>query len=119
MCPPSPRPTPIKLEYGRPAGDTVPLRTTTSVAARPDGAVARAASTITGATVGDVFYFPLARTVMGGLISASVLTLIFLPSVSNWMEGVAGWLRRIWRASEGRGVEGAVIEAEPAVAAAR
>jgi len=69
-----------------------------------------------GATVGDVFYFPLARTVMGGLISASILTLIFLPSVSNWMEGVAGWLRRIWRASEGRGA--APIEAEPAVTAA-
>jgi hydrophobic/amphiphilic exporter-1 (mainly G- bacteria), HAE1 family len=74
---------------------------------------------VRGATVGGIFYFPLARTVMGGLISASVLTLIFLPSVSNWMEGVAGWLRSIWRASEGRGRVASPVEAEPAVAAAR
>ncbi|HEX2164105.1 MAG TPA: efflux RND transporter permease subunit [Thermoanaerobaculia bacterium] len=52
-----------------------------------------------GATVGGIFYYPLARTVMGGLISASVLTLVFLPTVSNGMEGLAGWLRGVWRAS--------------------
>jgi hypothetical protein len=39
---------------------------------------------------------------MGGLISSAILTLIFLPTVSNGMEGVAGWLRGIWRASAPR-----------------
>jgi len=55
---------------------------------------------IPGATVGDVFYYPLARTVMGGLISSSILTLLFLPYVNLGVEGVAGWLKRVWRASE-------------------
>ena len=49
-----------------------------------------------GATVGDVFYFPLARTVMGGLASSAVLTLLALPLVSLGVEGVARWWKRIW-----------------------
>lgn len=71
---------------------------------------------VRGATVGGVFYYPLARTVMGGLISAAVLTLVFLPSVSNWMEGVAGWLRRVWRVSGGRGAGVEVEAVAPAAA---
>lgn len=49
-----------------------------------------------GATVGDVFYFPLARTVMGGLMTSAVLTLLALPLVSLGCEFVARWLRGIW-----------------------
>jgi HAE1 family hydrophobic/amphiphilic exporter-1 len=57
---------------------------------------------VKGATVGDVFYYPLARTVMGGLISSSILTLLFLPSVANGVQGVADWGKRIWGASARR-----------------
>jgi HAE1 family hydrophobic/amphiphilic exporter-1 len=48
------------------------------------------------ATVGDLFYFPLARTVMGGLISSTFLTLLVLPYVNLGVEGAAAWLRRMW-----------------------
>ncbi len=54
---------------------------------------------IGGAKVGGVYYFPLARTVMGGLISSTVLTLIVLPYLALRMEALADWCRRIWRAS--------------------
>jgi HAE1 family hydrophobic/amphiphilic exporter-1 len=50
-----------------------------------------------GSTVAGLFYFPMARTVMGGLASSAVLTLLALPYISLGMEGVADWLRRIWR----------------------
>jgi HAE1 family hydrophobic/amphiphilic exporter-1 len=52
-----------------------------------------------GAAVGDLFYYPLARTVMGGLISSSVLTLIVLPYITLGVEGFAAWLRRLWAGS--------------------
>jgi hydrophobic/amphiphilic exporter-1 (mainly G- bacteria), HAE1 family len=57
---------------------------------------------IRGATVGGVFYFPLARTVMGGLISASLLTLLVLPWVNLGVEGFARWMKRVWGVSAGR-----------------
>ncbi|HEY3177079.1 MAG TPA: efflux RND transporter permease subunit [Candidatus Polarisedimenticolia bacterium] len=49
--------------------------------------------------VGGIYYFPLARTVMGGLISSTVLTLIVLPYINMGVEGAAAWFRRIWSAS--------------------
>jgi HAE1 family hydrophobic/amphiphilic exporter-1 len=52
-----------------------------------------------GSTVGGLFYFPLARTVMGGLLSSSVLTLLLLPLVTTGVEAVARWARRNWRLS--------------------
>ena len=52
-----------------------------------------------GSTVGGLFYFPLARTVMGGLISSAIFTLLALPSLTLAMEGIAAWFRRIWRES--------------------
>jgi len=57
---------------------------------------------IRGATVGDVFYFPLARTVMGGLISSSLLTLVMLPLINLGVEGIARWFKRIWAESGGK-----------------
>ncbi len=54
---------------------------------------------IRGPNTAGIFYYPLARTVMGGLLSSAVLTLLALPSISIWMEAVANWLRRIWRVS--------------------
>ncbi len=52
-----------------------------------------------GSRVGGLFYYPLAITVMGGLISSAVLTLIALPSVNLFFEWIAEWLRRMWRDS--------------------
>jgi HAE1 family hydrophobic/amphiphilic exporter-1 len=52
-----------------------------------------------GSRVGGLFYYPLAITVIGGLMSSSVLTLVVLPYVSLGAEGVARWLRTLWSRS--------------------
>jgi HAE1 family hydrophobic/amphiphilic exporter-1 len=54
---------------------------------------------VRGPNAAGLFYFPLARTVMGGLISSSILTLLALPYFMILVESVAAWLRRIWRLS--------------------
>jgi HAE1 family hydrophobic/amphiphilic exporter-1 len=54
---------------------------------------------IGGSTVGGLFYFPLARTVMGGLMSSTFLTLLILPYIDLGVEGAANWFRRLWRGS--------------------
>jgi HAE1 family hydrophobic/amphiphilic exporter-1 len=66
---------------------------------------------------GGVYYFPLARTIIGGLLSSTVVTLIVLPYVSIGVENVALWLRRVWRGSRPRGAADAdpeVCSADPA-----
>ncbi len=68
-----------------------------------------------GSRVGGLFYYPLAITVMGGLISSAVLTLVLLPYVNVLVEGIAAWLKRIWTGSESWRDEAAV---ETAVAVA-
>jgi HAE1 family hydrophobic/amphiphilic exporter-1 len=57
-----------------------------------------------GSTIGGLFYYPLARTVMGGLVSSAVFTLLALPYLTLGMEGIARWLRTVWSASAGRRV---------------
>jgi len=57
---------------------------------------------IGGSKVVGIYYFPLARTVMGGLISSAVLTLLVLPYINLGVEGVANWFRSLWRASAPR-----------------
>jgi HAE1 family hydrophobic/amphiphilic exporter-1 len=47
---------------------------------------------------GWAYYYPLARTVMGGLISSTALTLIVLPYISDGVESFAEWAGRVWRA---------------------
>jgi HAE1 family hydrophobic/amphiphilic exporter-1 len=54
---------------------------------------------IRGPATAGIFYYPLARTVMGGLMSSAVLTLVALPYVSIGIEGLAGWLKGLWRRS--------------------
>jgi HAE1 family hydrophobic/amphiphilic exporter-1 len=49
--------------------------------------------------VGDAYYYPLARTVIGGLASSTLLTLIVLPYINLGVEAAAEWLRRLWAAS--------------------
>lgn len=52
--------------------------------------------------VGGAYYFPLARTVMGGLMSSTVLTLLVLPLLDLGLERLAGWARNVWFLSSGR-----------------
>jgi HAE1 family hydrophobic/amphiphilic exporter-1 len=54
---------------------------------------------IGGSAVGGAYYYPLARTVMGGLISSTALTLLVLPNINLAVEGVAAWARRVWSGS--------------------
>ena len=56
---------------------------------------------IRGPATGGVFYYPLARTVIGGLISSAILTLLILPFLTVWLERFGDWLSRLWDASEG------------------
>ena len=71
---------------------------------------------------GGLFYYPLALTVMGGLMSSAVLTLVVLPYVNLGMEGVGRWLSRLWSVSEPKTRAGrpgrteAVLEVGPAPA---
>jgi HAE1 family hydrophobic/amphiphilic exporter-1 len=50
-------------------------------------------------TVGGLFYFPLARAVMGGLLSSAVFSLLGLPLVTIAIEAIAAWMRRFWAAA--------------------
>ena len=55
---------------------------------------------IGGVNVSGLLYFPMARTVMGGLMSSAVFTLLVLPYITLGTEGVANWLRRVWTGSQ-------------------
>lgn len=47
----------------------------------------------------ELRYFPLARTVMGGLLSSTVLTLIVLPTYYELFDDLAIWAKRLWQSS--------------------
>lgn len=47
--------------------------------------------------VGDVLYFPLARTVIGGLLASTALTLVLVPCLYTLLEDSAGLVRRVWK----------------------
>jgi HAE1 family hydrophobic/amphiphilic exporter-1 len=49
------------------------------------------------AHVGDVLYFPLARTVIGGLASATLLTLVLVPTLYTVIEDGQKLVARVWR----------------------
>jgi len=55
---------------------------------------------IGGVNVSGLLYYPMARTVMGGLMSSVVLTLLVLPYITLGTEGVSNWLRRVWKGSQ-------------------
>ena len=42
-------------------------------------------------------YFPMARTIMGGLLASTVLTLIVLPTYYTLVDDFGAYLRRMWR----------------------
>jgi HAE1 family hydrophobic/amphiphilic exporter-1 len=48
-------------------------------------------------SVGDVLYFPLARTVIGGLAASTVLTLLLVPCLYTLLEDGWGMVGRVWR----------------------
>ncbi len=54
---------------------------------------------IRGASTSGIFYYPLARTVMGGLMSSVFLTLLVLPFIYVLVEALASRVRRLWRES--------------------
>ena len=68
---------------------------------------------IRGPNTAGIFYYPLARTVMGGLMSSSILTLLVLPYINLGVEGVANWFRRLWRESGRRQVVATTPEEAP------
>jgi HAE1 family hydrophobic/amphiphilic exporter-1 len=53
-----------------------------------------------GAHVSGLMYFPMARTVMGGLVSSVILTLVVLPYLSLGVERIAEWCSELWRRSQ-------------------
>ena len=46
-----------------------------------------------------LYYFPLARTVIGGLAASTVLTLVILPFFYTLLDDLAARARRVWRLS--------------------
>ncbi len=46
-----------------------------------------------------LYYFPLARTVIGGLAASTVLTLLILPFFYTLLDDLAVGVRRVWRLS--------------------
>ena len=55
-----------------------------------------------GANLLGMSYFPLARTVMGGLIASTVLTLVVLPTYYVILDDLGRWCRRTWMLSSPR-----------------
>jgi HAE1 family hydrophobic/amphiphilic exporter-1 len=51
-----------------------------------------------------LYYYPLARTVIGGLTASTFLTLVILPYIYVLFDNLAEWARNVWRASEPVGV---------------
>lgn len=45
---------------------------------------------------GGLYYFPLARTVMGGLAASTFLTLMVLPQIYVLFDSLGSWARRVW-----------------------
>ncbi len=47
----------------------------------------------------DLRYFPMARTLMGGLIASTVLTLVVLPTYYTLVDDLSEGLKRLWLSS--------------------
>lgn len=48
----------------------------------------------------DMKYFPLARTVMGGLMASTFLTLVILPTYYVLLDNFSRWILLVWRGSD-------------------
>jgi len=59
-------------------------------------------------------YFPMARAVIGGLLFATIVSLVVLPTIYVSLEDVGHWGRRVFRRAAGRPLsDGAVADREP------
>jgi HAE1 family hydrophobic/amphiphilic exporter-1 len=47
--------------------------------------------------VAGAYYYPLARTVIGGLTTSTILTLVILPFIYTLVDDVSIWLKTVWR----------------------
>jgi HAE1 family hydrophobic/amphiphilic exporter-1 len=47
--------------------------------------------------IGGTLYFPLARTVIGGLAASTVLTLVLVPCLYTLIEDAARLTGRVWQ----------------------
>jgi len=47
----------------------------------------------------ELRYFPLARTVMGGLVASTVLTLIVVPTYYELFDDLTTWVKKTWAVS--------------------
>lgn len=54
------------------------------------------------ANIDGLGYYPLARSVMGGLAASTVLTLLVLPTFYSISEDLSNWNRKIWGMSRPR-----------------
>jgi HAE1 family hydrophobic/amphiphilic exporter-1 len=45
-------------------------------------------------------YFPMAQTLMGGLLVSTILTLIILPTYYTLFDDLAKWVKRTWRVTD-------------------
>jgi HAE1 family hydrophobic/amphiphilic exporter-1 len=61
----------------------------------------------------DMRYFPMARTVMGGLMASTVLTLVVLPTYYTLLDDFAIWCRRLWQNTATAAVPEAVEASRP------
>ena len=64
-----------------------------------------------GNHVGDVLYYPLARTVMGGLVASTILTLLLVPCLYTLLEDGARMIGSVWR----HGPRGPRTPADPTI----
>ena len=60
---------------------------------------------------GEAPYFPMARAVIGGLLFATVISLIVLPTIYISLEDVGHWGRRVFRRAAGRSLDGVHVQA--------
>ncbi len=70
---------------------------------------------IGGVNVSGLLYYPMARTVMGGLMSSVVLTLVVLPYLTLGVEGLAKWAQKVWRGNESAAADPAVNASATAI----
>ncbi|MCP4896564.1 MAG: efflux RND transporter permease subunit [bacterium] len=47
-----------------------------------------------------LYYYPLARTVIGGLTASTFLTLVILPYIYVLFDNLSFWASKVWQASE-------------------
>ena len=60
---------------------------------------------IGGSSLGPMRYFPMARTVMGGLIASTILTLIVLPTYYTLLDDLGRYFKWLLRSSSPRRAE--------------